>query len=143
MRPNGVVGYVRPSDVAVSEVNTRISVDLSRRELTFYRHGRRVLTTPVAIGSPSSPTPIGRYYVNQRIRVSDAGGPFGPGVLGLSAFSAVLTDWGGGGVIGIHGTNASWSIGRAASHGCIRVPNATLARLFRATHAGTPVVIHP
>jgi lipoprotein-anchoring transpeptidase ErfK/SrfK len=142
MRPNGSVGYVRPRDVAVRRVNTRIAVDLSRRELSFYRRGRLVLTTPVAVGSTSSPTPIGRYYVDQRIRVRDAGGPFGPGVLGVSAFSNVPTDWGAE-LIGIHGTNAPWSIGRAVSHGCIRVPNATLARLFAATRAGTPVVIHP
>jgi hypothetical protein len=142
MRPNGSVGYVRSHDVAVTRVNTRVAVDLSRRELSFYRRGRRVLTTPVAVGSPSSPTPIGRYYVNQRIRVQDTEGPFGPGVLGLSAFSKAPTDWGAE-LIGIHGTNAPWSIGRAASHGCIRVPNTTLARLFAAIPAGTPVVIHP
>jgi lipoprotein-anchoring transpeptidase ErfK/SrfK len=143
IRPNGVVGYVRPADVAVTKVTTRIAVDLSRRELTLYRGRRLVLRTPVGVGSPSTPTPVGRYYVNQRITVIDADGPFGPAVLGVSAFSNVLTGWAQGAPIGIHGTNAPWSIGRAASHGCIRVPNATLTRLYGATPAGTPVVIHP
>jgi lipoprotein-anchoring transpeptidase ErfK/SrfK len=139
MRPNGRVGYVRSGDVAVAKVATRISVDLSRRELALYRRGRLVLTTPVAVGSPTTRTPIGRYYVDQRITTRNAGGPFGPAVLGVSAFSGAMR----GAPIGIHGTNAPWSIGRAASHGCIRVPNATLTRLFAATPAGTPVVIHP
>jgi lipoprotein-anchoring transpeptidase ErfK/SrfK len=143
MRPNGAVGYVRPANVAVEKVTTRISVDLSRRELLLYRGGRLVLKISVGVGSPSTPTPIGRYYVNQRITVADAKGPFGPAVLGISAFSNVLTGWTGGGPIAIHGTNEPWSIGRAASHGCIRVANGTLRRLFARTPAGTPVVIHP
>jgi hypothetical protein len=143
MRPNGVVGYVRPGNVAVEKVTTSISVDLSRRELLLFHGGRLVLKTRVGVGSPKTPTPIGRYYVNQRITVADVNGPFGPAVLGVSAFSNVLTDWAEGGPIAIHGTNEPWSIGRAASHGCVRVPNATLERLFALTPAGTPVVIHP
>jgi len=143
IRPNGVVGYIRPSSVAVEKVETRISVDLSRRELVLYRGGRVVLKTSVGVGSPATPTPIGRYYVSQRITVADANGPFGPAVLGVSAFSNVLTDWADGGPIAIHGTNEPWSIGRASSHGCVRVANVTLERLFGLTPAGTPVVIHP
>jgi lipoprotein-anchoring transpeptidase ErfK/SrfK len=143
MRPNGVVGYVRPSAVVVDRVSTRISVDLSRRSLSLYRGRRLVLETPVAVGSAATPTPIGRYYVNQRITVANANGPFGPVVLGISAVSDVLQGWAKGGPIAIHGTNAPWSIGQAASHGCVRVPNATLRRLFAIVPGGTPVVIHP
>ena len=143
MRPNGSVGYVRPSAVLVRKVTTRIAVDLSRRILSFYRRGRLVLTTTVAVGAAGTPTPIGRYYVDQRFTLIDPNGPFGPAALGVSAFSNVLTDWPGGGPIAIHGTNQPWTIGYAASHGCIRVPNATMSRLIAATAAGTPVVIHP
>jgi lipoprotein-anchoring transpeptidase ErfK/SrfK len=143
LRPNGVVGYVRPADVVVQRVRTRIEVDLSQRRLTFFRRGRPVLTTRVAVGSPGTPTPVGRFYVNQRIETTNPEGPFGPAALGVSAFSPVLTGWAQGGPIGIHGTNEPWSIGRAVSNGCIRVPNATLRRLFDATYGGTPVVIHP
>jgi lipoprotein-anchoring transpeptidase ErfK/SrfK len=142
MRPNGVVGYVRPADVLVERVTTRIVVDLSTRRLAFYRHGKLVLTTPVAVGAPSTPTPVGRFYVNQRLVTTNAGGPFGPAALGVSAFSDVLTGWTQGGPIGIHGTNQPWSIGRAVSNGCIRVPNATLTKIFDATLGGSPVVIH-
>ena len=143
MRPNGTVGYLRPADVLVQEVTTRIVVDLSARELAFYRAGKRVLSTSVAVGSPSTPTPIGRYYVNQRLLPTNPYGPFGPAALGVSAFSDVLTGWAQGGPIGIHGTNEPWSIGRAVSNGCIRVPNATLTKIFAATRGGTPVIIHP
>nr|AHG52935.1 putative L,D-transpeptidase YkuD [uncultured organism] len=143
IKPNGVIGYVRPTDVSVEKVTTRISVDLSRRELRLYRRGKLVLRTPVAVGSPSTPTPIGRYFVSQRIRTGTPGGAFGPVVLAVSAFSNILQDWAEGGPIAIHGTNAPWTIGRTASHGCVRVPNDTLMRLFVATPGGTPVVIHP
>jgi lipoprotein-anchoring transpeptidase ErfK/SrfK len=143
MKPNGTVGYVRPADVSVQKVTTRISVDLSRRELVLYRRGKLVLRTAVAVGSSSTPTPIGRYFVSQRIVTRNAEGAFGPAVLAVSAFSNVLQEWAKGGPIAIHGTNAPWTIGRAASHGCIRVQNETLTRLFASTPGGTPVVIHP
>ncbi len=140
IRPNGAVGYVRPADVLVERVTTRIEVDLSERRLYFYRGRKLVLTTPVAVGSPATPTPLGRYYVNQRIVTTNPGGAFGPAALGVSAFSDVLTGWTQGGPIGIHGTNQPWSIGRAVSNGCIRVPNDVLERIFDASRGGTPVV---
>jgi lipoprotein-anchoring transpeptidase ErfK/SrfK len=142
IKPNGVTGWVRAHDVKLSPVRTRIVVDLSRRTLTLYRSGRVLLRTTVAVGSSATPTPTGRYYVNQKLIPADASGPYGPAALGVSAYSTVLTGWVQGGPIGIHGTNEPWSIGRAVSNGCIRVPNATLERVFRLAAAGTPVTIN-
>jgi lipoprotein-anchoring transpeptidase ErfK/SrfK len=79
--------------------------------------------------------------VNQRLIPEDPSGPFGPGAVGISAFSTVLTGWTQGGPIAIHGTNEPWSIGRAVSNGCIRLPNTVLRRLFAEALAGTPVLI--
>lgn len=141
MRPNGVTGYVRAKDVELGVVRTRIIVDLSARRLTLYRNGRPVLRANAAIGAPSTPTPIGRFYVNQRLIPGDPTGPFGPAAIGISAFSDVLTNWAQGGPIAIHGTDSPASIGRPASHGCIRLDNRAIERLFAATPAGTPVVI--
>jgi lipoprotein-anchoring transpeptidase ErfK/SrfK len=141
IRPNGVTGFIRARNVEVAHVRTRILVDLSARRLTLLRRGRPVLRTTVAIGSPATPTPIGRYYVNQRLIPADPSGPFGPAALGVSAFSNVLTGWTQGGPIGIHGTNEPWSIGKAVSNGCIRLRNPVLKRLFDETRAGTPVII--
>ena len=142
-RPNGVSGWVRAGDVEVARVRTRIVIDVSARRLTFFRDGNRELTTTVAVGSPATPTPAGRYYVNQRLVPTDTGGPYGPGAIGISAFSNVLTGWTQGGPIAIHGTNAPWSIGHAVSNGCIRVRNDVLRRIFHETLSGTPVIIHP
>jgi L,D-transpeptidase catalytic domain len=143
MRPNGATGYVRARALWVTRVRTRIEVDVSARRLTFFRRGREVLHARIAVGSSATPTPIGRFYVNQRLIPSNPYGPYGPGAIGISAFSNVLTGWTQGGPVAIHGTNEPWSIGHAVSNGCIRLPNAVLRRLFRATPAGTPVVVHP
>jgi lipoprotein-anchoring transpeptidase ErfK/SrfK len=140
-RPNGVTGWVSAPEVTVATLRTRIVVDLSRRRVTLYRDGRAVLSSPAAIGAPATPTPTGHFYVNQRLIPLDPNGPFGPGAVGISAFSNVLTGWTQGGPIAIHGTNAPWSIGKAVSNGCIRLPNATLRRVFSQALAGTPVVI--
>ena len=141
LRPNGSTGFVRARDVQVARVRTRIVVDVSDRRVTLYRNGRRVLSSAAAVGSRATPTPTGSFYVNQRLVPRDPRGPFGPGAVGISAFSNVLTGWAQGGPIAIHGTNQPWSIGRAVSNGCIRLPNAVLRRLFRMTLAGTPVLI--
>ena len=141
LRPNGATGWVRADHVRQFTVHTRIVVDVSARTVRFFRDGRLVVRTTAAVGSSATPTPLGRYYVNQRLIPSDPGGPFGPGALGISAFSPVLTGWAQGGPVAIHGTNEPWSIGRAVSNGCIRVPNAVLKKLWPLTPAGTPVVI--
>ncbi len=141
LRPNGETGYVAARDVSLGSVETRVVVDLSRRLVTLYRDGKAVLRARAAIGAPSTPTPTGRFYVNQRLIAPDPSGPYGPAAIGISAFSDVEQDWAQGGPIAIHGTNDPGSIGGAVSHGCIRVENAVLERLFWAVPAGTPVVI--
>jgi lipoprotein-anchoring transpeptidase ErfK/SrfK len=140
-RPNGVTAWVPARQVEVWKVSTRILVDLSQKRVTLYKDGKRVLSSKAAIGSPATPTPTGHFYVNQRLIPIDKGGPFGPGAVGVSAFSDVLTGWTQGGPIAIHGTNAPWSIGKAVSNGCIRIPNPALRKLFRQTLNGTPVLI--
>ncbi len=142
LRPNGVTGWVAADEVALAAVTTRIEVDLSGRRVTLFDRGRRILTAEAAIGSAQTPTPTGRYYVNQRLVPADPSGPFGPGAIGISAFSDVLTGWTQGGPIAIHGTNRPELIGGAVSNGCIRVRNAELRQLFDRVRAGTPVVVH-
>ena len=140
-RPNGVTAWVPAAQVDVAKVTTRIVVDLSEKRVTLYKGGRKVLSSTAAIGAPATPTPTGHFYVNQRLIPTDKGGPFGPGAVGISAFSNVLTGWTQGGPIAIHGTNAPWSIGKAVSNGCIRIPNPVLRKLFDQALSGTPVLI--
>jgi lipoprotein-anchoring transpeptidase ErfK/SrfK len=59
----------------------------------------------------------------------------------LNARSAVLTDWPGGGFIGIHGTDRPDLLPGRISHGCIRLRNTDVVRLDRLMPVGTPVTI--
>ena len=142
IKPNGSTGWVRASSLRLQAVRSRIVVDLSERRLVLYEGGKRTWSATVAVGSAATPTPTGTYYVNQRLVPDDPTGPYGPGAIGISAFSPVLTGWVQGGPVAIHGTDEPWSIGQAASNGCIRLPNAKLRRLWPVAVAGTPVIIH-
>jgi lipoprotein-anchoring transpeptidase ErfK/SrfK len=141
VRPNGTEGYVSADDVTLRTVTRRIEVDLSERRLDLLEGERRLMRVTIAVGAPDTPTPTGRFFVNQLIRVTQPDGPYGPAALGLSGFSPVLTFWPEGGPIAIHGTNDPSSIGRAASNGCLRVRNDELLRMFELVPAGTPVTV--
>ena len=141
IRPNGARGWVRARAVRLYAVDFRIVADLSERTITVYRRGELLVKTATAIGKPGTPTPTGSYYVNQRLLASDPAGPWGPGGIGISAFSPVLTTWAQGGPIAIHGTNRPETIGHAASNGCLRIDNDVLSRLIRLVPDGTPVLI--
>jgi hypothetical protein len=140
-RPNGRIAWVRADYVALSTVRTRIVIDLSARKVMLFRDGRLVLTALAAIGSPSTPTPTGRYYVNQRFVTRNPIGVFGPRIVGISAFSPVLRSWPQGGPVAIHGTNTPRELGFAVSHGCIRIRNEDVLRIHREAREGTPVEI--
>ena len=143
MKPNGIVGYVRAADVELFPVRTRILVQVGARRVTLFDGGREAFAAPIAVGSSATPTPLGNFYVNQRLRPTDPSGPFGPGAIGISAFSEVLTGWAQGGPVALHGTNRPELIGHAVSNGCIRLRNADLERLFDRALPGTPVVVVP
>ena len=76
-RPNGSEGWVRAADVSVYPVTNSVVVDLSSRRLFVYARGRLALQTRVAIGTAETPTPVGRFYVNERFRLDSPDGPFG------------------------------------------------------------------
>jgi lipoprotein-anchoring transpeptidase ErfK/SrfK len=127
--------------VAVAKLRTRIVIDLSRRRLTLFGDGRSVMSIPVAVGASATPTPRGRFFVIERIRITDPDGPYGAAALALSTFSEKLIHWPQGGPVAIHGTNDPASIGKAVSHGCVRVGARDLKRLFARVELGTPVLI--
>ena len=111
-------------------------------QLTLTDGGQTVLTTPVAIGAPDTPTPTGRFSVTDKLQTPNPNGAYGPFAFGLSGRSEVLTEFAGGdGQIGIHGTNDPSSIGKDVSHGCVRVPNDVIEQLNELLPLGTPVVV--
>ncbi len=141
-RPNGRTGWIRVADVDLSTASSSIRVDLESRRMDVFRDGKLLITTPVAVGSATSPTPAGTFFVTDAIDLSAHPGAWGPFAFGLSARSDVITEFNGGdGIIGIHGTNRPSSIGEARSLGCIRVPNDVIAEMARVIELGTVVEI--
>ena len=142
LRPNGATGWIRAAGVPVRTVPFGVRVDLSERTLDVLEDGQPVLHTTVAVGTPDAPTPTGRFFVVDKVETGTTSSAYGPFALGLSAHSEVLTEFAGGdGQVGIHGTNDPSSIGRAASSGCVRVPNDVITDLADLLPLGTPVVI--
>ncbi len=140
---NGRTGWVAAWAVRSFTVRSRVVVNLSARRLVAYRDGKPVLHARIAAGTPSTPTPVGHYFVNERYLLANANGPFGVAALGISAHSTVLKNWVEGGPVALHGTNEPSLVGTYASHGCVRMLNADMARLFKLAPAGTPVIIEP
>jgi lipoprotein-anchoring transpeptidase ErfK/SrfK len=121
-------------------LHTRLVVERERLRATLFDNGRPIFSAPIGIGRSESPTPAGEFYI--RDKVSGFGNPFyGPIAYGTSARSAVLTDWPGGGFVGIHGTNEPDLIPGRISHGCIRMRNPDILRLSRLMPVGTPITI--
>ena len=141
IRPNGSTGWVHAWSVAVAPLHTRIVIHVRAARLELYRGRHIVLRSAISPGAPDTPTPIGRFYIRERFVLTDPNGPYGPAALGTSAFSPVLKSWKQGGPVGIHGTDDPTAIGHPVSHGCIRLPNDAMKRLFASTPAGTPVII--
>jgi L,D-transpeptidase catalytic domain len=139
--PNGTTGWVpRNALGGYGLLATRLSVDLDSFQMTLYRGRRVIFTADVGVGKASSPTPTGEFYI--RDKVTDFNNPFyGPVAFGTSARSATLTDWPGGGFIGIHGTNEPGLLPGAISHGCIRLANPDIIKLAHLMPVGTPVTI--
>jgi hypothetical protein len=137
MRPNGTKGWVRRDALGPYHV-VRTSLRINRTTLraTLFKRGRKVWSSRVGIGRPGMETPKGRFYIRERL--TGFGATYGPVAFGTSAYSR-LSDWPGGGVIGIHGTDQPELIPGRPSHGCIRVPNAKVRRLDRLMPLGTPV----
>ena len=137
-RPNGRTGWVPAASVALKPVTRTIVIDRSERTLELRSRDRVVFRTRVAVGAPGMETPLGRFYVQAKFR------PTAP-ILGAYGFEtsaySKLSEWPGGGIVGIHGTDAPWLLGQAVSHGCVRVANDAILRLRDLVPVGTPIEI--
>ena len=139
--PNGTTGWVpRGALTGFSTIHTRMVIVQSALRATLYRRGRVVFSARIGVGQPQWPTPRGEFYVREKLSGYDAPA-YGPRAIGLNARSNALTDWPGGGFIGIHGTNEPQILPGRVSHGCVRMRNPAILRLFRLMPLGTPVSI--
>jgi hypothetical protein len=142
-RPNGSKGWVPGGAFGrrLRTVTTAFELDKSELKARLYEDGHEVWMSSVGIGQPSMPTPSGHYWVRERLNNLGGNSAYGPFAFGTAAYSR-LSDWPGGGVVGIHGTNQPSLIPGRPSHGCIRVPNAKILKLKQLMPVGTPIWIH-
>jgi len=139
--PNGRTAWVPRWALGVyGLVHTRLVVDLDRLSATLFRDGRAIFEAPIGAGQEQWPTPKGAFYVRD-VLTRYASPHYGPIAFGTSARSQVLTDWPGGGFVGIHGTDEPDLIPGRISHGCIRLRNPDVLELARLMPVGTPVTI--
>jgi lipoprotein-anchoring transpeptidase ErfK/SrfK len=138
MRPNGRVGWVKAVAVQTRPVRRSIVIDLSSRKLRVLERGTTRFATRVAIGRPGMETPTGNFYLTATFKPKERF--LGAFAFETSAYSK-LSEWPGGGVVGLHGTAMPWLLGQRVSHGCVRMSNAAALVLKRLTPAGTPLRI--
>ncbi len=143
-RPNGHAGWIRRRATLASHTNWRVVVEIARRRVTAYRHGSPVRVFKAVVGKPTTPTPLGTFFVEEAIqlRADDVGAPF---ALALSARSTVLREYNGGpGQVAFHGlANVGGVPGTAVSHGCLRLDAGAMAWLVARITPGVPVSIRP
>jgi lipoprotein-anchoring transpeptidase ErfK/SrfK len=141
-RPNGRVGWVARDSLGTFQATRwRIVVNRPHLKMTVYWNGKRRWQRPVGIGKPGTPTPAGRFWIRERIKVSDPSSPYWPYALGTANYST-LSEWPGGGVVGIHGDwNQPQLIPGRPSHGCIRMHDGDVGWLARHVPVGTPLRI--
>jgi lipoprotein-anchoring transpeptidase ErfK/SrfK len=125
--------------MAQGVVKRTIVVSLEDRKLALVVDGQVKKVYPVAVGKPSTPSPVGTFFIERRIVnptyhhngktvLPGPGNPVGTRWMGLSIQG-----------YGIHGTNEPRSIGKAASHGCIRMAKIDLEEFFDLVAVGDTV----
>jgi len=141
VRPNETKGWVKASDVSTKVLTHDVRIDLSEHRLDLYDRGTLVRSYDIGVGKGETPTPLGEYFVAIKMKTPNPDGVYGVQIMGLSGFSEKLTDWPGGGQVGIHGTNDPSTVGTDVSHGCIRLRNKDILELSNDVHLGTPVFV--
>src|SRR6202158_3747582 len=127
------------SEVFAEGGTRRIVVSLPDRKIALLEDGRVVKIYPIAVGKHTTPSPNGSFHIASRVVKPTW---YQPGkVVPAGPANPLGTRWMGLGYkgYGIHGTNRPRSIGKAASHGCIRMRNQDVEDLFERVEVGDPV----
>lgn len=108
----------------------RIEIDTKNRTLKLFEGQVQIRTYPVAVGTSSTPTPLGNWTIIKKALWGEQFGGY---------FMQLSVPWG---TYGIHGTDKPWSVGQAVSHGCVRMYNYDAAELYSTITIGTAVNIY-
>ena len=153
-----------PGPPASDDSRRELVLDRQRRQLVLMENGAPLRRFPVAVGMPGWETPVGRFTVIDKqanpvwehpvsgLRIQP--GPENPlgsrwigfyrdcrGRRGFNGKEQLVVQ--GCVVAGFHGTPNRASIGRAASHGCVRLYDEHVRDLFDLVRLGTPVTVLP
>jgi L,D-transpeptidase catalytic domain len=140
--PNGELGWLPAHGTRLNCTTWSLHADLSKRKLFVRREGRTVRRLAVAIGRAGNPTPMGRFSVTDKLRVTDPGSPYGCCVLALTGHQTNLpAGWAGGDRLAVHATQDLASIGQAASLGCLRADARHARWLIETIPLGAPVFV--
>ena len=142
VRPNGTTAWVHQQQFTLSTHSFHAEVQLTKHRLRVWDGEDLLVDTSAVVGTNATPTPLGRFYVNDLVPAENPAGSYGPWILSLSAHSEVLDTFiDGRPVIAIHGTNRTDLLGTDSSNGCIRIPNDLVSLLAETVPLGTPVDI--
>lgn len=143
VRPNGTTGWVPASVLGeLQPVKTWLKISTKTFKATLVKNGKVVFRAPIGVGQPQWPTPRGQFYIRAKLKgYGSAGSFYGPLAFITSATSNQLTDWPGGGLVGVHGTSQPGLIPGKISHGCVRMRNADILKLEKLMKVGTPLTI--
>lgn len=138
----------RAEGETLAALGPRIYINLSNFSLVLDRPGKETRRWTVASGTQDHPTPTGRFVVWEKVdhptwlppdsEWAKEAKPIPPGPDNPLGTRWIGFDWGG---VGIHGTNAPWTVGSAASHGCLRMVTEQVEELYELVDVGTPVVV--
>jgi hypothetical protein len=139
---NGELAWMPANGARLDCVRWSMHVDLSRRRLYVQRDGTTVRRFEIAVGREGNPTPIGRFSVTDKLRVTDPGSPYGCCVLALTGHQTHLPpEWPGGDRLAVHATRELSSLGEAASLGCMRVTSSQARWLIKTMPLGAPLFV--
>src|SRR5262245_52836768 len=137
-----MIGRAEAANTANDAAARRLVVSIPDRKLVVIENNEVVEVFAVAVGAPNSPSPTGTFTIVNRVANPTY---FHPGkVIGPGPQNPIGTRWIGLNQkgYGIHGTDQPSSIGYAKSHGCIRLRNADVERLFERVRPGDVVELH-
>jgi lipoprotein-anchoring transpeptidase ErfK/SrfK len=139
--PNGHFAWVKfGRDVSVQPIQWLLRASLSRRELDVIRNGHVVRSIRVGIGAPSSPTPVGRFAVAEKL-TGPFGSALGPRILVLTARQPRLPPGWNHNITYYVAIHAGSGRGSAVSAGCLHATDADVRYLMRTVPLGTPIQI--
>lgn len=132
--------------MTLAAMNSRIIVDLSEARVYSYWGQQLIGVYPVAIGQPGWETPTGTFKVLNKHRNPAWKQPITGELIPAGPDNPLGNRWIGFWAderhqIGFHGTNNEKLVGKAVSHGCLRMRNAHIQALYNQVEVGTPVIV--